>query len=155
MYERIVCLTEETTEMLYTIGEDWRIAAGVSYEDADIQDNQVGSSSDGQRYQAGAYLGRVFGAAEVGVGLSGGLADYDVTRHDYAGDRLTADQQGGFIGGSAVIRYEIALGNWDEGALSLTPELAGRVTHIYSEGFTEDGAVTALRVNAVFVNAGS
>ena len=29
MYERIVCLTEETTEMLYTIGEDWRIV-GIS-----------------------------------------------------------------------------------------------------------------------------
>jgi len=29
MYERIVCLTEETTETLYTIGEDWRIV-GIS-----------------------------------------------------------------------------------------------------------------------------
>ena len=29
MYERIVCLTEETTETLYSIGEDWRIV-GIS-----------------------------------------------------------------------------------------------------------------------------
>ncbi len=29
MYERIVCLTEETTETLYEIGEDWRIV-GIS-----------------------------------------------------------------------------------------------------------------------------
>ena len=29
MYERIVCLTEETTETLYTMGEDWRIV-GIS-----------------------------------------------------------------------------------------------------------------------------
>jgi ABC-type hemin transport system substrate-binding protein len=29
MYERIVCLTEETTETLYMIGEDWRIV-GIS-----------------------------------------------------------------------------------------------------------------------------
>ncbi len=29
MYERIVCLTEETTETLYLIEEDWRIV-GIS-----------------------------------------------------------------------------------------------------------------------------
>ena len=127
-----------------------RLGAFVGYQSSDYEVNALGSSSQADSYQVGAYAGTKLG----GFHLSGGAAytwhDIDTTRNVVIGglsERLTGSTSAGTAQAFGEIGYAFRLqgqGNW----LQLEP-FAG-LAHVSTslDGYAESGGASALTVSS-------
>ena len=131
----------------FDLPDQWRVGVGVAYDGADITVSSF-SQATGDRYQAGVHLGKSIGRTDLGFALTGGYASYDVTRTEATGGTSSATQASGFVGGAAHVSHGFDAGMLGGGALTLVPAFDARVTHLFSDDFTETGGTTALDIDA-------
>jgi uncharacterized protein YhjY with autotransporter beta-barrel domain len=122
------------------INENWFAGFGLSYEDSKLT-SADSSTSDGNRYQAGAILKAVYGNATYSLSFSGGQGLYDTRRpvnFPVAGLVATGDQKIGFLSSHLRAGYAFEQRDW-----YLRPLLDVGVTHTRMGAFSESGAGAA------------
>jgi outer membrane autotransporter protein len=127
-----------------------RLGAFVGYQSSDYEVNALGSSSQADSYQVGAYAGTKLG----GFSLSGGAAytwhDIDTTRNVVVGglsERLTGSTSAGTAQAFGEIGYAFRLqgqGNW----LQLEPFAGLAFVSTALDGYAESGGASALTVSS-------
>lgn len=119
---------------------NWYAGFGLSYEDSKLTSADL-STSQGNRYQAGAILKAVYGSATYSLSISGGQGLYDTRRpvdFPVPGLVATASQKISFVSSHLRAGYAFDQRDW-----YLRPLVDFGVSHTRLGGFSESGAGAA------------
>jgi len=117
------------------IGSGWTFGAALSYENGTLNADDSNAGSDAERYQAGLFAKRRFGATELSGALAIGYGDYDIGRNPWPGEHIDGTQKLWLYSAQLRAAHQMSSGRW-----TFIPRIDLGLDYLSMGGFTESGS---------------